>query len=95
MLDRGPVVLYPWVMAKPIKLVRVGAWWTGSFRPDLWTPGEWDVVSSRDRTALFVDAWSSRAQAQARLDKSQGWEDVAGVAEALIFAGQIVERPWT
>ena len=88
------MVLYPWVMAKPIKLVRVGAWWTGSFRPDLWTPGEWDVVSSRNRTALFVAAWSGKTQAQRWVDESQGL-DAAGVAEALIFAGQIVERPWT
>ncbi len=81
-------------MAKPIKLVRVGNWWTGSFRPDLWTPGEWDVVSSRHRTALFVAAWSGKSQAQRWVDESQGL-GVAGVAEALIFAGQIVERPWT
>lgn len=42
----------------------------------------------------IVTAWSSQALAKHWVDRSQGL-DAAGVAEALIFAGQIVERPWT
>ena len=72
-------------------------WWTGSVRPDLWTPGEWDGVEcTADSSRTYLTAFQGRQPMvdwlARRVILGLG---VPGVAEADILAGLIDAQPWT
>lgn len=79
------------------EVVRVDAWWSGSVRPDLWTPGEWDSVEHRHGgpgefvQAFQVEPWANDWLVEA-LHRGYG---APGLAESLVLADLIDAQPWT
>ena len=79
------------------EVVRVYGWWTGSVRPDLWTPGEWNHVEARHGApAEFVETFQVERHANDWLVEAlhRGY-GAPGLAESLVLADLIDAQPWT